>query len=245
MRIALAILRTNEYFVDQNFFNMKNAILTAWLFSMAAIGCTGNKSNDATTSSSADTSTTRATTDTSANADAAPAVVDSATMMKNWMAYSTPGEMHKMVAGWDGTWNGEVTMWHAAGAPPEISKSRAVNKTVMGGRYQVSNHTGNMMGMPFEGMSTLAYDNFKKVFISTWIDNVGTGLMKLEGPWDAASKSMTLTGKCVDPSSGTGKEMAIREVFHIVDDKTHVMEMFGPGTDGKEFKMMEIKMTKQ
>ncbi|MBK9333372.1 MAG: DUF1579 family protein [Ignavibacteria bacterium] len=29
----------------------------------------------------------------------------------------------------------------------------------MGGRYQQGKHTGDMMGMPFEGMSLLGYDN--------------------------------------------------------------------------------------
>lgn len=27
--------------------------------------------------------------------------------------------------------------------------------------------------MPFEGISTLGYDNAKKTFFSTWIDNMG------------------------------------------------------------------------
>ena len=220
---------------------MKHFIISACFVSLAAISCSGNETKQDENAVVTDTtSVTKAEDITEATSP-----VDSATVMKNWMAYSTPGDMHKMIASWNGTWNGEVTMWHAPGAPPETSKSTAVNKTVMGGRYQVSNHSGSMMGMPFEGMSTLAYDNAKKVFISTWIDNVGTGLMKLEGPWDEAAKSMTLTGKCVDPASGTGKEMNIREVFRIIDDKTQVMEMYGPGPDGKEFKMMEIKMTKK
>ena len=90
----------------------------------------------------------------------------------------------------------------------------------MGGRYQVNNYSGNMMGMLFEGMGIPADDNAKKVFISTWIDNMGTGLMKVEGPWDAASKSITLTGKSVDPGSVTGRKMDIREVLKIIDDKT-------------------------
>ncbi len=69
--------------------------------------------------------------------------------------------------------------------------------------------------------------------------------MKLEGPWDEASKSINFSGRCVDPSRGDGSEMAVRETFKIVDDKNHVMEMYGPGPDGKEFKMMEIKYTRQ
>jgi Protein of unknown function (DUF1579) len=169
--------------------------------------------------------------------------MDSATMMKNWQTYMTPGEPHKMLAKSNGTWNSEVTMWQAPGGPAQTSKGTMVNKMVMGGRYQVSNFTGNMMGMPFEGMSTVAYDNHKKVFITTWIDNMGTGLMTAEGPWDDATKCIHLKGKMVDPS--TGMDVDFREEFKIVDDNTQNMEMYVPAPDGKEFKTMEIKYTRK
>ena len=110
---------------------MKHFIISACFVSLAAIGCSGNETKKDENAVVTDTtSVTKAEDITEATTP-----VDSATMMKNWMAYSTPGDMHKMIAGWNGTWNGEVTMWHAPGAPPETSKSTAVNKTVLGGRY--------------------------------------------------------------------------------------------------------------
>ena len=210
---------------------------------MLLVACNEAKTTKEVTSSMDDTSSNSLFA--SKPEEMATAPVDSATMMKNWMAYMTPGDVHKMIQSWNGSWTGEATMWQAPGAPAETSKTTAVNKTILGGRYQVSNHTGSMMGQPFEGMSTLAYDNARKVFISTWVDNMGTGLMKLEGPWDEASKTMTLSGKSVDPSSGTGKEMDIRETFSLIDDNTQLMSMYGAGPDGKEFKMMEIKFTRK
>ncbi len=221
---------------------MKHFIIAACFISMAAISCNNNEAKKDDATAKADTSATNTATP-STETPAAP--LDSATMMKNWIAYSTPGDMHKMLASWDGTWDGDITTWHAPGAPPEKSKGKAVNKMIMGGRYQESIHTGDMMGMPFEGKSTTAYDNAKKTFISTWIDNVGTGIMTTEGKWDEATKTLTQTGKCIDPSAGTDKMMDIRQVLRVIDDKNHVFEMYGPGPDGKEFKMMEIKMTKK
>lgn len=223
---------------------MKKNILTASLIWLMAISCNdAEKTSETTTTSSSDTDTsTMVATAPESTTAAAP---DSATMMKNWMSYMTPGKEHELMASWNGNWQGTVTMWHAPGAPPETSKSTATNKMVMGGRYQLGTHTGSMMGQPFEGMSTLAFDNAKKVFISTWIDNVGTGMMKLEGPWDEATRTMTLNGKCVDPAQGDGREMVVKETFKVIDDKNQVMEMYGPGPDGKEFKMMEIKYTRQ
>lgn len=170
------------------------------------------------------------------------AQTDSAAMMKAWQNYMTPGEPHKMLAKSNGNWNGDVTMWMAPGTVPVKSKATCENKMIMNGLYQQSMHKGDMMGMPFEGISTVGYDNAKKVFVSSWIDNMGSGIMNMEGPWDGASKSMTMKGICTDPM--TGKTMAVRETFKIVDDNTQVMEMFMPGPDGKEFKTMEIKFTR-
>lgn len=209
--------------------------LSALLLALAACNDTPT---DAAAESKADSSIAAAADNTTKP----PKQVDSATAMKNWQMYATPGDAHKMMASWDGTWNAEVTSWEKPGAAPHTSKGKQVNKTVFNGLYQKSTFSGDMMGMPFQGESTTAYDNHKKVFVSSWIDNMGSGIMHMEGPWDEASKTMTLNGKMVNPA--TGEECAYRQTMKIVDDKNHVMEMFGPDTEGKEFKVMEIKYTK-
>lgn len=216
-------------------------ILFACMATALIAACNNETKNTAT---GADSATEKEKTTTEVN-DQSYTVPDSATMMKNWQEYSTPSDVHKMMASWDGTWTGDISMWHGPDMPAEKATGTAVNKMVLGGRYQESVHTGNMMGMPFEGRSTVAYDNARKEFISTWVDNMGTGLMVLKGKWDDGSKSMNLSGTCVDPSAGNGREMKIREVFKIVDDNNQVMEMYGPAPDGKEFKMMEIKLTRK
>lgn len=169
--------------------------------------------------------------------------VDSATAMKTMMEAGTPGQQHAMLAKGDGKWVAETTMWMAPDAPPMKAKSSAVNKMVMGGRYQQTSFKGDFMGMPFEGSSTTGYDNAKKVFFTSWMDNMSTGLMNMEGTWDDAAKSINFKGKMICP--GNGKECEMREVYKIVDDNTHVMEMYGPDMKtGKEYKSMEIKFTK-
>ncbi len=209
---------------------MKKIHLLTTVLLLASTACNNAKKEEGTTAK--DSSTQQA---------AAPAP-DSATMMKNWQAYMTPGDMHKMMASWDGNWSCTVSSWMQPGTPPVTSKATAVNKMVLGGRYQASTFTGSFNGMPFEGMGTLAYDNAKKLFISTWVDNMGTGVMKMEGPWDPAKKSMELKGTMVDPSSG--KDVTARETFTEKDANTQVMTMFAPGPDGKEFKTMEIIFTR-
>ena len=171
------------------------------------------------------------------------AMPDSATMMKNWQDYMTPGDVHKMMASWDGNWTSEITWWEKPGAPPSKTTGAVVNTMILGGRFQESHHTSTMMGMPYEGRGTLGYDNATKKFVNSWIDNMGTSRMNMAGPWDAATKTCTLTGKETDP--GTMTEKDFRETFKVIDDNTQMMEMYSPGYDGKEMKMMEIKFTRK
>jgi hypothetical protein len=97
--------------------------------------------------------------------------------------------------------------------------------------------------MPFEGISTTGYDNAKKTFVSTWVDNMGTGIMIMEGKWDEKTKTLHLKGKQTDPT--TGKEMDVRETFTVIDDNTQKMEMFMTPAGGKEYKNMEIVFTRK
>ena len=168
---------------------------------------------------------------------------DSADMMANWIKYMTPGEEHKLMASWDGTWNGEITMWMAPGAPPSKSTGTQTSKMILDGRYQQSWYEGNFEGMPFQGFSIVGYDNAKKKFVSTWIDNMGTGMMTAEGEYDKTSNSIEFTGTMIDPM--TGKDCDFREIFKIINNDTQTMEMFIPGPDGKEYKSMEIKYTRK
>ena len=199
--------------------------------------CTGlilfSCNDSKTTDEKSNTDSTKTGSDTTSMAPP----MDSAAMMQAWQAYMTPGEVHKMLAKSDGTWDEDVTTWMDPSKPPVKSKSVAVNKMIMGGRYQQSTHTGNMMGMPFEGMSTLGYDNAKKMLISTWVDNMGTGIMTMEGTWDSTSHTANLKGKMVDPT--TGKEIDCRETFTLIDDNHQKLEMFCTYY-GKETKTMEI-----
>lgn len=212
---------------------MKRIFLGFIALSMFAVSC----KNDESKTESKDSSGTTVATDETPSKPLTPEEEQ-----KAWMAYMTPGEVHQMLAKSDGSWIGEGQMWMSPDSPATKFTGTAVNKMILGGRYQESVHKGTMMGMPFEGRSLLGYDNAKKVFQSSWIDNMGTGVMHMEGPWDGASKSITFKGKGIDP--GTGKELDMREVFTIIDDNNQKMEMYCT-KDGKEMKSMEMMMKRK
>ncbi len=164
-------------------------------------------------------------------------------MMEAMIKAGTPGENHKLINTFAGTWSAAVKMWHGADSPAEESRGTATSKWIYGGRYLHEEFKGDFGGMPFEGSGLWGYDNVKKQFFSTWIDSMSTGLMVSTGKYDAASKTFTFTGSFPNPI--TGKDEKAREVVKIIDDNKHVFEMYGNdmGT-GKEYKMMEIIYTR-
>lgn len=179
-----------------------------------------------------------ATTKTEVKPDAAPATPpDTAAMNKAWAEFMTPGAMHKWMEKTNGTWEAEVSQWMDPKAPPMKSKATNVQSSVMGGRYVIGKFSGTMMGSPFEGMSTMGYDNAKKMFVSTWVDNLGTGIVHMNGTYDEATKTLNLKGHQTDFM--TGKDSDIREEMTMIDNDSYTMTMYGTGLDGKEMKFME------
>jgi hypothetical protein len=174
-----------------------------------------------------------------------------AEMMKQMMELSKLSENHKLLSSLDGTWNCNVKMWMDGDTSkkPDVSKSTAVRKSIMDGRYVVMDVTGKMQ-MPgadgkmkditFKGMGMEGYDNVKKKFVGTWMDNMGTGIMMSEGDYDPATKTFTYTGEM---EMMPGMKQKIREVVKITD-KDHMDFEYYEERGGKEMKTMEINYTR-
>lgn len=155
----------------------------------------------------------------------------------------TPGPQHKELAAAQGVWATEMTYWDANGANPVTSKGTCEMKMVLGGRYQQAIYKATINGVPFEGIGYVAYDNAKKMYVNTWIDNMSTGILYLEGNYDPNSRTTEMIGKCHDPA--TCRQKGMRQVTHNYADGSQVMEMYETPDDGKEFKSMEIKFAKK
>ena len=162
--------------------------------------------------------------------------------MKKWMDYSTPGKEHKDLAKMTGDWTYTLKFWMDPSGAPMTSDGTAQFEMLLGGRYQQMKVSGKMMGMDFNGIGVTGFDNGKKIWESSWIDNFGTGLMYMAGTFDEASKKIVFKGKSYDPMSG--KDMESRQTIKVVDDKTFEMEMFNIA-NGTEFKSMEMVYTKK
>jgi len=160
---------------------------------------------------------------------------DQAEMMKKWQEYMTPGPVHQQFAKMAGNWKATVTNFMDG----QEAKSEATAKyeMILGGRYLKSYITGNMMGMPFEGVGLDAFDNATKEYISVWIDNFGTGVLNLKGKMDDKTGDIVYTGTMVDPM--TGKDQTTKTVMKQIDNDHQQMVMYMID-GGKEVKNMQI-----
>lgn len=169
-----------------------------------------------------------------------PSPMNEEELNAKWMAYMTPGQEHEALASEAGDWTEEITIWTHAGAEPTTSVVNVKIEMILGGRYQQSVHTGEVMGMPFEGIGITAFDNASKKYYSSWIDNMGTGLMFSAGTVDPKTKSIVFLGEQPDPI--TGKTTVVREVMTKKGENEMILEMYNTPHGGKEFMSMKIIM---
>ncbi|KIX22638.1 hypothetical protein SY27_02085 [Flavobacterium sp. 316] len=170
-------------------------------------------------------------------------IPDSATINKAWMDYMTPSDMHTNLAKDNGIWDEELTMWMSADAQPETTKATAQYRMILNGLHQEMIHKGDFMGMPFEGRGTMSFDNASQEYISTWIDNMSSGITTMRGKLDKESNVLKMEGQSIDPV--TKKMKVMREVITYIDNDTHRLEMYDTGYDNVEYKTMEILLKRR
>jgi hypothetical protein len=172
-------------------------------------------------------------------------------MMKQMMELSKLNENHKLLTDLDGNWTYTIKFWMNPdpNAKPDESKGTAVRKSMMDGRYVVMDVTGKMempgpdgkkKEMTFKGHAIEGYDNVKKKFVGSWIDNMGTGIQFSEGTYDPATKTFTYTSE-MEPAPGMKSQ--VREVLKVADNN-HMMLEWYENQGGQEKKTMEINYTR-
>ena len=163
-------------------------------------------------------------------------------MMEAYQAAGTPGAAHAQLAKMEGTYDLSVKSWEAPGAPPTIEKGTATRKMIFGGRVMVESVDSTMHGQAWQGHGMNGYDNVSGKHWSTWNDSMSTGVMLSEGSCDDKG-ACEFKGSWND--AVTKGKINARMTTRWTDENTEVFEMYTPGKDGKEMKMMEITYTRR
>jgi len=165
------------------------------------------------------------------------------TMMMQMMKLGSPGEHHKMLDVFAGTWNLTVTSKMAPNAPAQTMTGTSEKKWILGNRFieeKVQGTSDAKMGMPpFEGMGILGYDNIRHEYVSLWMDNMMTGVMEGESKYNPQTKMFTEKGSVSCPMTGE-KRRKFRGVVTVIDNNHYTYDMYMMDKHGNEFKSMSI-----
>jgi uncharacterized protein DUF1579 len=163
--------------------------------------------------------------------------------MEAYMKAGTPGGPHQALASSAGNYDLKIKSWHEPGAPAMEDTGTATRSMALGGRVLVEEVNSSMMGMPYTGHGMMGFDNVSGKYWSTWNDSMSTGIMVNEGTCDSQQKTCTFTGSWNDPIKKA--PVKARMTTRWTSPTTEVFELYAPGKDGKEMKMMEITYTKK
>ncbi len=154
-----------------------------------------------------------------------------------------PGEMHKKLEPFVGTFKATVKMWMGPGEPSE-SKGAMVNEWDLGGRYVKQTYSTEGDDGPFgdfAGRGFWGYNTVTNEYEGIWMDTACTMMQSDKGQVDAAGKVWTMQGAFANPE--TGQPMNKRTVITLKDKDHHTMEMYFQTPQG-EFKTMEIQYSR-
>ncbi len=167
-----------------------------------------------------------------------------AEMMAKWQKTTIPGEHHQALEAFIGEWNTSTKMWMGgpSGAAMESTGSATV-RWVLGGRYIHQTTTGTMMGQPFEGIGYTGYDNYKNMYVFSWIENQSTMMLTASGMADPSKKVFTFYGQMDEPMLDVSGR-TVKYVIKIINEDKHVFEIIDLHA-GDDYKVIEIVYTRK
>lgn len=156
-----------------------------------------------------------------------------------WNDYMTPSSMHHLLAQYTGDFKMEITMSMGEGKEPSVVTVNSEHVMLLGGRFLEMKQQGSMMGMDYQSIMTMGFNNIDKKIALTTITNMGTGTLSLFGEWDEKSKSAIVFGQLTNPV--TQNNIKVRQIVTFIDNDTIRIESFDKEGDKPEKKTVEYK----
>lgn len=166
-------------------------------------------------------------------------------MMADYMKMIEPGEAHRMLDFFIGDWTYTTKMWMSGhDQPPMESKGVSTSKWIMEDRFTETIWEGEFMGKPMKGRGLMGYNNHRKQYVSSWIDNMNTGISAMSGVYDKDAKVFRMWGTMDEPMTGEiNKHFWM--VYRITGDDTFVFEVHDSALGEKDTKVVEVSYTRK
>ncbi len=159
--------------------------------------------------------------------------------MQAWAAYSTPGAEQDWLSKQAGTFVTKASFRTFPEAPWVESEGVVVRRMDMGGRFLVEDFSGTLMGMPFLGRGTTGWDNGRSMFVTTWYDNMSTGIAQGIGQWNDDRTKIEWEITQTDPM--TKSPITTKAEWWWRKDGTLVFDSWMPSPTGEHFHAMRIE----
>jgi hypothetical protein len=151
-----------------------------------------------------------------------------------------PTPEHERLAKNVGTWDATIKNWmRGPDSEPAVSQGVEVVKLMPGGLWEQSEFKGKFGDQEFHGCGQTGYDTKKGKYVGTWVDTMSTEIMIMEGDYDAATRTVTMTSKGTDPS-GKPYDAKMTSKYETDDTRVFTMSMKSDETKGEYVKVMEI-----
>ncbi|MGB2987304.1 MAG: DUF1579 family protein [Phycisphaerae bacterium] len=168
---------------------------------------------------------------------------DTESLVDTWVRHAMPGEHHKLLRKMAGHWNMKVKYRMNAEAPVVESEGTCKRKWILGNRFLLEEFDGGSLALPFQGLAIYGYDAFEKKYTSVWVDTMSTAITTNLGTCQESCELIAFVGRHGDPWTGTKRPS--RGITRFMDDNKHALELYEPGSDGKEFNILEIIYTRK
>ena len=164
--------------------------------------------------------------------------------MQEYLKLMQPGEPHELLAKYVGTWDTVTKVFMGGpGSPAMESTGMSTLTAVLGGRWIREEHSGTMMGMPYEGIGMTGYDNVKNLYVATWFSNMGTEMLEMSGSRNPQTGVKTLYGPMDEPQLNVHGR-TVKYVSTPIDDDHFRFEIIDTHVSD-DYKVIEINYTRR
>ena len=171
-----------------------------------------------------------------------PEQVDMAAMMAQAKKWTQPGDAHKLLHRFLGTWDTETRLNMPGAPPPE--KGTSTCRWLMENRWLQCEASGQMMGMPMKTGFILGYNNFKMSYVSAAINSFDTAMIYSEGDLDPSGKALLMYGTLDEYLTGEHDKM-VKSVFRFVSDDEMKLEVHDLPIGESNTQVFEIRYRRQ
>jgi hypothetical protein len=128
-----------------------------------------------------------------------------------------PGPEHDLLKKMEGTWDLKVA------SPGGEVPGTFTYRMELGGLWLTGTLESTAAGFKMTGKAFNGYDSARKKYVSIFFSNLSDSTVLMAGTYDAATKTINMTGEAVGPD---GKPLKLHSTMEVLDDDTMKFRLY-------------------